>query len=376
MAVTDVYSVVRDEEALLPYFLRNYGFARRVVLYDDGSTDRTLEVAASDPRVEVRPLRWGCYREDALTELRNHAWRESDADFVVVADADELVWHPDLPGELERYRAAGVTLPDVAGFEMVGERGVPPDDGRQLWEHLPRGVYSPLYSKRAVFCPGAVDIRYEVGCHACDPRGRVVRGGHLKLLHYHFLGEAYTLGRWAGRRPRVDPRAEGLGWKTYREPDERVLHWQRDFQARAIDVIRPRNSGVDRDGVVGTLDGRHFPLPPGEHALLRHGDLAVTGRLDGPGRFLEVSEGYHRVRATPDGVTLDGGAVPARYREPGGFLWLRGGPGGPDGLAAVGHAGWLVSLARWPDRALSLIVEHPEHRAGAEGVLVAGANLR
>ena len=42
---------------MLPFFFRHYDpIVDRYIVYDDGSTDRTLEMLAAHPRVEVRPF--------------------------------------------------------------------------------------------------------------------------------------------------------------------------------------------------------------------------------------------------------------------------------------------------------------------------------
>lgn len=233
----DVYTFCWNEEAILPFFLRHY-YARKIVVYDDGSTDRSREIAASDPRVEIREFPPRPYCDHGLmSEIKGTCWRGSDADWVVVVDVDEFLYHPDLVAELGRLKEAGVTLPAVHGYEMVGHGGLPVDDGRQLIETIRDGAPSPLYSKRCIFDPAKVTgMVYGLGAHHWQAEGEVVEGGDLKLLHMNFLGVGYIIDRWNRWRSRIapdqDPRAKRYDWSP-----EMLREHHAGFVADAVTVI-------------------------------------------------------------------------------------------------------------------------------------------
>ena len=231
----DVYTFARDEEAMLPFFLANYSYARKIILYDDDSTDRTLKIARADPKVEIRDANLGyCYDEEAFRQLKNSCWKESDADWVVVCDIDEFLHHPNFWGQLLAYREMGITLPKVQGFEMVAEDGLP-SLGRNITDVIVRGVPSQLYSKQAIFNPRKLrEINYVHGAHACVPVGDVVVGGDLKLLHYNMLGGDYIVDRWARRRARVSPSAGEQRWKTFDWGEGRL----QEYHARLVEDAR------------------------------------------------------------------------------------------------------------------------------------------
>lgn len=86
-----LYSIVWNEEEMLPFFFRHYdSLVDRYVIYDDGSTDRTLEMLGAHDRVEVRPF----VRSDpdsyvlAARILHDNVWKESrgHADWVIISD--------------------------------------------------------------------------------------------------------------------------------------------------------------------------------------------------------------------------------------------------------------------------------------------------
>ena len=50
-----VYTVAWNEEKILPHFLRHYArFADRIVVYDNGSNDRTRDIIFAHPQAEFR----------------------------------------------------------------------------------------------------------------------------------------------------------------------------------------------------------------------------------------------------------------------------------------------------------------------------------
>jgi hypothetical protein len=196
----DVYAVIWNDLPMLPYFLRHYRpLNARFWLFDDGSTDGTLDYLSRQEDVHVRPFaNDGESFEFSAVALYDEAWRQSrgEAEWVVVCDIDEHLFHPNLPDYLDRSRAIGVTAIPALGYQMVAESF--PDSDRRLCDEVVRGTRWPRMDKLMLFDPEAVDaINYAPGRHACAPRGRVVVPSEteVKLLHYRYLGIDYVLRR-------------------------------------------------------------------------------------------------------------------------------------------------------------------------------------
>lgn len=242
-----VYTMVWNEEAILPYFLRHYGgFADRIVAYDNQSSDRTPEILRDHPKVETITLdSGGVLHEAALMALRNQVWKGSrgDADWVVIADADEFLYHEDVRGYLGACRAAGVTMPLTQGYEMVGD-AFPAGTG-QIYDEVRAGVIDPSgqYSKLAAFDPGAiVETNYSPGGHFAEPTGRVAHGGRrdLKFLHYRHFGPDYLARRWSLLRARLSEFNLRMGFGShYQAPREEVAERFARYRAEATPVVGP-----------------------------------------------------------------------------------------------------------------------------------------
>ena len=130
-----VYTVCWNEEELLPFFFKHYErFADKIVAYDNMSDDSTPEILGAHPLCERRAFdTGGKVRDDLLLKVKNNAWKESrgEADWVIVCDADEFIFHPDLVGYLDSCRERDITIPQPTGFSMVCDDWPEPD--KQIW---------------------------------------------------------------------------------------------------------------------------------------------------------------------------------------------------------------------------------------------------
>lgn len=232
-----VYTTTYNQGWWLPYFFNHYSFADRIVVYDNNSTDDTVDVCRK-LGAEVNHLPSVGFDEKVLIDCRNNAWKSArgNADWVIVVDPDELVENPS--------GYAGTILV-VRGYEMFGFPNKPSPGTPNDW-----------YSKPCVFKPNHIkEINFVDGCHVANPSGLlqwngamcsptdleeypgVARGiaqfnsspvySDLKLLHYRYLhGSDRVLQRWKTSRTRLDEAnaKEGIAFQ-YRYDPQQVLRW-------------------------------------------------------------------------------------------------------------------------------------------------------
>jgi glycosyltransferase involved in cell wall biosynthesis len=135
-----------------------------VVVVDDGSSDRSADIAGAFP---VRLLR---QENQGVAAARNAGIEASGGQLVAFLDQDD-VW---LPTKLSRQVAALGARPEadfvLTRMEMALEPGVPrPEWVEQEWleEDQPGVVPSALLARRHVFDQiGAFDTSYRYGCDA------------------------------------------------------------------------------------------------------------------------------------------------------------------------------------------------------------------
>jgi glycosyltransferase involved in cell wall biosynthesis len=216
-----VHATCWNEERMLPYFLRHYEpIAERIFIYDDGSTDASLDILKQCPKVTIESIQCegDCYVQ-ALRRLYNQCWQRSRgaADWVIVCNVDEHFHHPSgLVNYLAACQQAGFTIIPSRGYEMVSLMFPPAHV--QLSKTLRRGVNSPAHWKTEVFAPDAIEASdFGVGRHTINPVGRVLRPEvvELRLLHYKHLGFGYLRSRYAqlNSRRRNEDLTEGYGYQ-------------------------------------------------------------------------------------------------------------------------------------------------------------------
>jgi hypothetical protein len=237
---------------MLPFFRRAYEpFVDRVFVYDDGSTDRSLEILGQWPRATIVPIttRGDAYVASLLT-LYDDCWKRSrgEADWVIVGNVDEIFHHPTgLDAYLAACGEAGVTLVVPDGFEMIADRF--PEADEDLVQSFDRGVRMPDFDKPAVFSPDAIqEIRFAPGRHAADPVGRVVmpKRRELRMLHYKFLGLDYTRSRYRELASRRRPGDLAHQWGEQYALDDNTLAQRFDAYAKgAVNVFRRRGRFPD-----------------------------------------------------------------------------------------------------------------------------------
>jgi hypothetical protein len=238
------YAPAWNEELMLPFLFRHYApWVERFVIYDSDSTDGSVELLRRTPNVEIRKVPWT--QPDSmiatLQALHNTCWKESrgSADWVIVADVDEFLYHPDFLGYLRRCRKRGVTCIPALGYDMVSDRFPGPDE--VLLKTVRRGVRSRMMCKLRLFDPNAVEeTNFGPGGHVASPTGRIVypKRDRMLLLHYKSLGADYLIRRSAMMETTRRARDIANNWSHhYRRPDAELIAGVKHGLAASVDVI-------------------------------------------------------------------------------------------------------------------------------------------
>jgi glycosyltransferase involved in cell wall biosynthesis len=93
----DVFTTCYNEQIILPYFLKHYKkFANNITVYDNMSTDNSVKIMNEYGVNVIQFDTNGKFEESVLMNIRNNCWKNSDADWVIVCDTDELIYHEDI----------------------------------------------------------------------------------------------------------------------------------------------------------------------------------------------------------------------------------------------------------------------------------------
>lgn len=197
---TDLYCLCWNDARMLPFFFRHYDdIVDQYHVYDNGSTDGSLDLLHEHGKVQVSHFDVDgdsfCAEE---VRLGDTIWRGSDADWVIITDIDEHIYHPELTAYLQQCSERGVTAIQSVGYEMISDNF--PSYSQRLVDQVPTGTWSVGHDRLCVFNPRAIDAtNYGIGRHNAKPTGRVVWPDYpeVLLLHYKQLGVKYPIARSA-----------------------------------------------------------------------------------------------------------------------------------------------------------------------------------
>jgi glycosyltransferase involved in cell wall biosynthesis len=193
-----IYSIVHNDEYILPYFLRHYEtFADKIFIIDDHSNDGTKEIAKAHPKVEFQPFEYNRgMNEDDFNECFEKMYKKHSrgiADWVMIADSDEFIYHPNIKDILINYNKMGVPALKTLGYMMVSEEK--PSKNGQIYDECKKGVRFRGYDKPVVFNP-SIDVKLGHGRHSITlPEALRASVSDLKLLHYRYLSLEYFIKR-------------------------------------------------------------------------------------------------------------------------------------------------------------------------------------
>jgi hypothetical protein len=239
-----LHTLCWNDIAMLDFFFRHYTpWVDRFFIADDGSDDGTRAYLQEHPKVTLVDLD----RPDpdsfvvSAKEYYDTDWRKSRgvADWVVVTNIDEHLYHPDMRSYLRQCRSAGVTAIPALGYQMVSQTF--PDPESILTREIRRGVPWLKMSKLGIFKPDAIEkIAYSPGRHRVNATGQIrfAERDEVLNLHYKFLGLDYVRSRHQSQAPRLLPtdQKQGFGHKYFWDL-ERLKEEMADLEARAVDVM-------------------------------------------------------------------------------------------------------------------------------------------
>jgi len=225
----------REAETIALTIKHYQQFCDKVILLDNFSDDNTREIA-EQMGAEVRLFGIkGVLDDREYTKIKNNVWKESDADWVIVVDADEILWdgEPDINSYLINFllfdaKEKGYTIIKPQGWQVVSR-----DMPKENWLEITNGFAYDQYSKLCCFRPKEIqEINYVHGCHVANPKGKVNILETGVLFHYRNVGGPERLvKRHALYRERMsewNKRWNAGGHYLY-EDQQRRKEWEEQF---------------------------------------------------------------------------------------------------------------------------------------------------
>lgn len=242
-----LYTRCWNDAHMLPFFFKHYDpWVDRYFVYDDRSDDDSLAILRAHPRVEVRPhpsLVDPDSRVESQRQLQNEIWKEArdKADWVVVTDLDEHLYHPSIVTYLQKCKRNSVTVIPALGFQMVSD-SFPNAPSKSLFDFCSRGAPDRSYSKVSVFDPREIhETNFALGRHRASFEGRVLApaSDELLLFHFHYLGMARVAARHKLYLTRQRSNDIKYGWGVqYTWSDAELRKQWAKIEQSAIDIKR------------------------------------------------------------------------------------------------------------------------------------------
>ena len=235
----EAYILVHNEERLMPYIMRHYSQFAKVVILENNSTDRSVDIAHSMGATIWKYDIFDDKDELTLLDIRNNCWKDSKADWVIVVDADEFVYHPRLIKVLEKTNKTAF----IPVFYNMFSDTFPITDG-QIYEEVQYGSRGDewdkaLNKKMNLFKPSELtEINYGPGCHTTKPEGNVKIGKlkSLMTLHMRFLSRQYVIDNYKMQAQRISPINKENNWSGHYEWSEEVIN--KFFDDRIPNLIK------------------------------------------------------------------------------------------------------------------------------------------
>lgn len=207
-----VVSIIRNEEKIIPHFLKHYSqIADLIVLVDNHSTDRTIEIAlelSKKHNIQLGLLKTEhpgyseTIRKNIFDNFYKQSWIREEYDIVIIADADELLYHPrGTRQEIEKlyniHKNKTVIKPH--GYQMFSDT-FPTESDKSIIEQVNTGHRYEGLDKICCFS-SKLNINSGFGMHVSwffdENNNEIIEipnQGFL-LLHYKFLGFDHRLER-------------------------------------------------------------------------------------------------------------------------------------------------------------------------------------
>lgn len=202
----------------------------RIIVYDNESTDKTVEIALQNS-CEVKPYITNNEVDDfTLTFHKNNCWKDSNTDWVLICDVDELLQIDE--DDLKREAAAGSTIISSEGWNMVNL------ENNYDLSNIKYGFRACQYDKSYLFNKNMIkEINYFHGCHNSSPVGTVQKSKtSYKLYHYKYINPDYHVARYKETADRLSERNKkhGMGLYYIDTPE----HIRESFESERMRVVK------------------------------------------------------------------------------------------------------------------------------------------
>ena len=219
-------TVTYNNEDKIPYVMPYYERIGidKLIVYDNGSTDRTVELLSKYPFVEIRTYYTDKYDERKILEFKTNIQNEfaGQYNWCISTYFDEVFYcERDIREVLYEKMLEGKTYFLKTGLNIFSRTFPPTYNGKLIHENVGRGslwtsddgIMGIYGTKAELFDMQKLKVTYDyLGCHKCSFWGQIspfedeISFFHLKFIDFDFIVRSNELYR---------QRTEGTGILCY-----------------------------------------------------------------------------------------------------------------------------------------------------------------
>lgn len=212
----EAFIITWNEGKIIRHTIEHYKqFCDKITVYDNMSTDNTCKILHEySPFVEVISFDTGNkIDEREYLKIKNHCWKKSKANWVVVCDADEFLMQdlnetlrPITKEYLNHLKRDKVNIINPIGYQAVCRTGL--NWSKPLFQQMQYFVHDIAFSKIILFNPSQVEeICYFPGCHRSHPIptkfNKLTFSYKFSLIHYKYIDYNYVLKKHMAYKKRL-----------------------------------------------------------------------------------------------------------------------------------------------------------------------------
>jgi hypothetical protein len=232
-----VYTITYNEEVLLPFFINHYrnSFTNcKITIYDNESTDKTVEIAKNENCEVINYSTGDKLTDSKYLEIKNNCWKNSESDWVIVCDCDELI-QVNYKQLIEEEKI-GTNIIKPIGYSIMNY-----DDNLTL-DQMEFGFRDVGFDKSILFNKKYInEINYGPGCHHSYPIPKkdssiIYNKNIYKLIHYKYLYPNYTVNRHKLFANRLSSENKIRGWGYhYNSSESSIINY---YEEKKKDLIK------------------------------------------------------------------------------------------------------------------------------------------
>lgn len=248
-----LYTLCYNEMDILPFVLDYWKLLpiEKAVVYDNGSTDGSVEYLKQFDWIEVRHFETKGQNDVVQAQIKSAAWKESvgKCDYVIVCDTDEMIYSPFLEEELKKMKEGGYNVMGTPWYALCFDERPTYDpntllhkQGHKFYKQYINHVHKWSHlGKFMLFDPNKIiDMRYSVGCHISNPFPEIKLYETDKVIAIH-INKGFSEDYFVERRKKMganlsDVNKMGGMCVEYNYPEKQTRQEYRKYQSESVDV--------------------------------------------------------------------------------------------------------------------------------------------